>query len=232
MSDLVMQFEANQMAIRIQILLITFFLFLIIGIIFYLFAEDKIRYMKEKEKKDDDDFRNKYNNLNDEQIEFYFNLGQKSLDDIFRHRDNENKTILSHVAIIVAIFSLFTVLVKWSYQYHDNLSCFLPLIVFLATAFLSMVVSVWSMFLSLSLIYNMPPQLCDIGANDIDSSVTSLRKMFVERMACDAKKNFESNIRKMILLDYSRYFQKTALAFLGISFLYICGVEYLSIILD
>ena len=116
MSDLVMQFDANQMAIRVQILLITFFLFLIIGFIFYLFAEDKIRYMKEKEKKDDDDFRNTYNNLSAEQIEFYFILGQKSLEEIFRHRDNENKTILSHVAIIVAIFSLFAVLVKWSYH--------------------------------------------------------------------------------------------------------------------
>ena len=121
---LVMQFDADQMAIRMMILLITFFLFLIIGIVFYFFAKDKIRYMREKEKKEDEDFRNRYNNLSDEQIDFYFTLGQKNLDDIFRHRDNENKTILSHVAIIVAIFSLFTVLVKWSYRYHDDIFLF------------------------------------------------------------------------------------------------------------
>ena len=56
------------------------------------------------------------------------------------------------------------------------------------------------------------------------------KKDFAERMTRAAKKNSNSNIRKMYLLDYSRFFQKIALVSLAIIFLLICGKEYLSIL--
>lgn len=227
-------FYNNQMAIQIALLLILFFIFCIIVITFYLFSKETINKIKkiiaiskENKKEDIDD---RYNSLNNKQINFYFDIGQKSLNNIFKHRDEENKNILSHVAIFGAVLSFFYFLGKWTYEHHNDLSYFIPLIIFLCAALFHIVTAIWSISVSLGLPYVMQPQLYEIPKEYTDSSVKVLKKMYIERYANDAKKNHRSNIHKMYLLEYSRFFLRNAIIFLGIAFLFICGKECISFI--
>ena len=92
-----------------------------------------------------------------------------------------------------------------------------------------MVVATWSIFHSLRITYILPPQLFDIDANYVNSTVDDLKRMFIERLVSDAKKNYRSNYLKMKLLDNSRILLRNALIPLGIAFVYISGVEFLSV---
>lgn len=229
--------QLNSGQITMLMLLITFFLILIVLILFCLFARDKIEYMMGKEKKakvktgkKDDEIKSRFDGLEKDQIDFYFDLSQKNFKDTFTQRDNENRTILSHVAIILAIGSLFGVLIKWSHGCCKEPIFLLVLFFFFVGAFCSYILSIWSIFLSLSLKYEMPTQLDQINSEYFKSDVYDAKKDFAERMTRAAKKNSNSNIRKMYLLDYSRFFQKIALVSLAVIFLLICGKEYLSIL--
>lgn len=231
MSYLITQPDADQMTIKFAILLIVFFLVIIIAIIFYVFAADKIEYMMQKEKDNDKCSRpskSRYDGLNENQINLYFALSQRQLNDVFLQRDNENKTILSHVAIIVAIGSLFIVLIKWTHHFCTDMFSLLFIMVFFITAFCSFFLSIWSMYLSLSLMYEMPVQLDDLNPKVFSRSESSFKSYFAEYMTRAAKKNSENNIRKMFLLERSRYFQKVTLVFLAIILVFLCGQELLS----
>ena len=210
------------------LLLIEFFLYIITLIIFYFFSKKQIHYIIEKEKPDNESFFDRYENLDPDQINFYFELGQKNLDNIFKLRNDENKTILSHVAIIAAVFSLFYSLGKQTINYHDDLTYFLPLSIFLLMALFNMLGSITSMLQSLSLPYSMPSQLHEIDEQYTNLPVKDLKKMQIERFAADAKRNSKSNIRKMYLLNCSRFFLRNAFVFLGIAILFIGAKKYIS----
>ena len=128
----------------------SFFLTLIVMILFRLFTWDKIEYMMEKEKKDEKndgkEIKSRYDGLEKDQIDFYFDLSQKTFNDTFTQRDNENRTILSHVAIICAIGSLFVVLIKWSHCCCKEPGSLLAFVFFFWGAFCSYVLSIWSLF--------------------------------------------------------------------------------------
>ena len=151
------------------------------------------------------------------------------VENILKQRDDENKTILSHVAIVIAVFSLFFIIGKWTINNYPDITCFIFLVNALALAFGYMVVATWSIFHSLRITYILPPQLFDIDANYVNSTVDDLKRMFIERLVSDAKKNYRSNYLKMKLLDNSRILLRNALIPLGIAFVYISGVEFLSV---
>lgn len=235
-------FSTNPTAIEITLLLIIFFIVIITAIAFYFFSKDTIDKIKEikklveegkkkKKNKEENPYINRYDKLDESQIDFYFEVGQKSLNSIFEHRDKENKNILSHVAIFGAVLSFFYFLGKWSYGHHDDLSYFLPLMIFLCEALFHIVAAIWSLSISLGLPYKMPPQIFQIDEKDTNSSVKILKKMYIERYADDAERNQRSNLQKMFLLEYSRFFLKNAAAFLGLAFLWICGKECVSFII-
>lgn len=231
MSYSFIQFSTENLFENSMLLLIELFLYVITSIIFYLLSKEQIHYIIEKEKTDKESFLDRYENLTPDQIDFYFELGQKNLDNIFKLRNDENKTILSHVAIIAAAFSLFYFLGTQTFKYQDDLTYFLPLFVFLLMALFNMLGSITSMFQSLSLPYSMPSQLHEIDVQYTNLPVVDLKKMQIERFASDAKRNSKSNIRKMRLLNYSRFFLRNAFIFLGIAFLFICAKKYISFFL-
>lgn len=218
------------MATSSVVLLMSFFGIIIILLLFLLFSKEKINYIKEKTSPSTDNFHDRYDKLNKDQIDFYFDLGKKNLDNIHKTRQDENTTILNHIAIFVAVFSLFFILGKIAYHHHGDLTYFLPLVFFLSAAFFNLVVSIWSIFQALHQPYALPPQIYHIDEDYTDLDVEALKKMFIERFASDAEICSESNIRKMRLLDHCHYFLKKALLFLGLAFLFICGKEYLSFI--
>ena len=230
MSNIIIQIDAYQFTIKISMILAAIVLFLIVAIIFYFFEKDKISYMLEKEEEKKEDKNNRFNGLNRKQIDFYFDFCQKNYNDTLAQRNDENATILSHVAIIVAIASLFGILIKWSHHYCPE-PVFLPfLMVVFMGAFINLFLSIWSLYLSLSLTYELPTRLGDLNARFFKRSVYDVKRIFAERMTRATKQNSDSNLRKMYLLDYSRSFQKIALLFLASIFLFICGKECFSIL--
>ena len=231
MDYLMIKIGSCEMTTESIFLLISLFVLIIMMLIFYILAKDKINYIKKECIPDNEDFDDRFKDLDYTQINFYFDLGQKQLEDIFKLRDDENKTILNHVAIIIAVFSLFYILAKWSYCHHNDLSYFLPLTLYLSFAIVNMTISIWSIFQALRLPYKLPAQIHDIEPEDINSDVNKLKEMFIERFAGDAKNNKKSNERKMLLLDHSRFFLWNGLCYLGFAFLFICVKKYLSFIL-
>ncbi|MBR6125737.1 hypothetical protein IKQ19_19445 [Candidatus Saccharibacteria bacterium] len=226
------------MAIEMTLLLIIFMIFCIIAMTFYFYSRDIIGKIKEikifveksKKERTDNPYLGRYDGLEENQMNFYFDIGQKSLNNIFKHRDEENKNILSHVAIFGTILSFFYFLGKWACDHHDDLSYFMPLMIYLCAALCHIVAAIWSISISLGLPYIMPPQLYQIKEEYTNTSVLDLKKMYIERYANDAEKNHRSNVQKMELLEYSRFFLKTAAIFLGIAFLFICGKECITFI--
>ena len=120
-------------------LIITFFLSIIIALVFVLFKKEDIVYVIKDEKIDDEDFTDRYASLNDDQINFYFEQGQKKLENVLRQRDNENSSLLGHAAIAAGAFSLFFIIGKWAFHHHSDFIVFLPLVAFLSFAFLEII---------------------------------------------------------------------------------------------
>lgn len=231
MSYSFIQIDTNQMTQSSILLFISFFGISIILLLLYLFFKEKIKDIKNNNIDSSDDFYDRYENLDNDQVDFYFELGKKNLDNIFKTRQDENTSILSHIALFVAAFTIFFILGKWTYRHHDDLIYFLPLVLFLSIAFFNLIISIWSVFQALRLPYAMPPQIFHIDKEYTNLDVATLKKMFIERFASDAKTCSASNFRKMKLLDHSHFFLKIALIFLGTAFLFICCREYLSFII-
>ena len=231
MSYSFIQFSIEHLSENLTLMLIEIFIFCITLIVFYLFSKKQILYIIKKEEPDSESFFERYDGLNKDQINFYFELGQKNLDNIFKLRNDENKTILSHVAIIAAGASLFYFLGEKAVKYQSDLTYFLPLFIFLLMAGFNMLASITTIFQALSHPYSMPCQLHEIDIQDTNLPVNELKRMQIERFAIDAKRNAKSNIRKMFLLNYSRFFLRNAFIFLGIAFLFICGKNHISFFL-
>ena len=213
-------------------LIITFFLSIIIALVFVLFKKEDIVYVIKDEKIDDEDFTDRYASLNDDQINFYFEQGQKKLENVLRQRDNENSSLLGHAAIAAGAFSLFFIIGKWAFRHHSDFIVFLPLVAFLSFAFLNMGLSIFSMFQAYRLPYMLPAQIYEIPKEHTNTDVRHLKEIFLERLAGDAKKNALSNERKMRLLNHSRTFLLYGLTSLGLAFVYICCKLYLSFIIS
>ncbi|MEE3485626.1 MAG: hypothetical protein VZQ98_15055 [Bacteroidales bacterium] len=213
-------------------LIITFFLSIIIALIFILIKKEDILYVIKNGNLDEEDFTDRYAGLSDDQINFYFEQGQRKLENILRQRDTENSSLLGHAAIAIGAFSLFFVIGKWALHNHADLVCFVPLVICLSFAFLNMVLSILSMFQAYRLPYMLPAQIYDIPQEHINTDIKDLKEMFLERLVGDAKKNALSNERKIRLLDHSRTFLLYGLAALGVAFVYICCKLYLSFIIS
>ncbi|MDY6332303.1 MAG: hypothetical protein SPL52_12430, partial [Fibrobacter sp.] len=218
----IIQIDLNQISLNMILLIITFFLIVIIILIFILLKGNAILYIIKKEKLDDEDFTDRYANLSDDQINFYFEQGEKQLENIFRQRENENSSLLGHGAITVGVFSLFFIIGKWTLHHHDDLTCFIPLAVILSFAFMNMGLSVFSMFQAYRSLYVLPAQIHDVPKEYTNTDVRSLKEIFLERLAGDSKKNALSNERKMQLMHHSRAFMFYALVALGVAFIFIC----------
>lgn len=213
-------------------LIITFFLSIIIALIFVLLKKEDIVYVIKDKKIDDEDFTDRYANLSDDQINFYFEQGQKKLENVLRQRDNENSSLLGHAAIAAGAFSLFFIIGKWAFHHHSDFIVFLPLVAFLSFAFLNMGLSIFSMFQAYRLPYMLPAQIYEIPKEHTNTDVRHLKEIFLERLAGDAKKNALSNERKMRLLNHSRTFLLYGLTSLGLAFVFICCKLYLSFIIS
>ena len=213
-------------------LIITFFLSIIIALIFILIKKEDILYVIKNGNLDEEDFTDRYAGLSDDQINFYFEFGQKQLEDIFNLRNTENASLLGHAATTAGAFSLFFIVGKWTLHNHSDLILFLPLVVFLSFALMNMGLSVYSMFQAYRLPYKLPAQIYDIPRDYTDQQIRSLKEMFLERLVSDAKMNEWSNERKMRLLDHTRTFLLYGLTSLGVAFIYICCKLYFSFIIS
>ncbi len=226
------QIDLNQMSLNMTLLLIAFFLAIIVILIFILLKRGDILDVIKKDKSNKEDFIDRFANLSDEQIDFYFKFGQKQLEDIFKLRNNENASLLGHAATAAGAFSLFFIIGKWALHHHSDLTILIPLIVFLSYALLNMGLSIFSMFQAYRLPYTLPAQIYEIPKEYTNTDVRSLKEIFLERLVSDAKINAQSNERKMILLNHSRTFLLHGLISLGVAFVWICGKLYLSFIIS
>lgn len=226
------QIDLNQMSLDMTLLIITFFVAAIFFLIFIILKREAILYIIKREKLDDEDFTDRYANLSDDQINFYFEQGEKQLENIFRQRENENSSLLGHGAITVGVFSLFFIIGKWTLHHHNDLTYFLPLAAILSFAFLNMGLSVLSMFQAFRSLYVLPAQIHDVPKEHTNTDVRSLKEIFLERLAGDSKKNALSNERKMKLMHHSRTFMFYGLVALGAAFVFICCKLYLSFIIS
>ena len=216
------QFDLNQMSLNATLLLITFFLAIVVILIFILLERKAILYVIKKDNSENEDFTNRYADLSDEQINFYFDQGQKKLENALRLRETENSSLLGHAATAAGVFSLFFIIGKWALHHHDDLTIFLPLVIFLSYASLNMGLSVFSIFQAYRLPYILPPQICEIPKAHTNTEVRYLKEVFLERLANDTKKNALSNERKMRLSNHSRSFLLHGLTSLGLAFIFIC----------
>ena len=226
------QISLNQMSLSTILLLITFFLANIVILIFIIIKKEAIAYVFKNEELNDEDFTDRYADLKDDQIDFYFEQGQKKLENALRSRESENTSLLGHAAIAAGAFSLFFIIGKWTLHHHSDLTILLPSVVFLSYAFFNMGLSIFSMFQAYRLPYKLPTQIYEIPKEHTNTDVRHLKEIFLERLASDTKKNALSNERKMRLSNQSRSFLLHGLTSLGVVFVYICCKLYLSFIIS
>ena len=226
------QIDLNQMSLNMTLLLITFFSAIIIILIFILLKRKAILYIIKNDQFDNEDFIDRYADLSDDQINFYFEQGEKQLEIIRKQRDSENASMLGHAAPIAGTFSLFFIIGKWAFHHHSDFSYFLPLVIFLSFALINMGLSVFSMYKAYRLPYVLPAQINDIPKKYTNTDVRQLKEIFLERLASDAKRNAFSNERKIRLFDHSRTFMFYGLASLGLAFVFICSKLYWSFIIS
>ena len=214
------------MAYFIPAVLVPFFILLL----FFVHRKDLRDLIAGGENKCEECSYNVVSKLTRKKIEFLYKLSLSSLENAFRVRDEENKTILSHATFFIAVSTFFFILGSWTYRHSGDVLCFVVLCTILAVSVVYLILSIISIFLAFMTMYEFSPMSKKIVELSDSHGVNEIKKMLIHRwINCTDKNNF-SNTRKMQLLTISRKFLFCALVLLVIAFLFIILVKYASIV--
>ena len=204
------------MIIIINTFLIIFFVTIIVIFVTYNIRVDKDIYflLKETKIKDDDVdtsisiMENKIKTATNEVIDLLYNKSYEDIQQTLSLRDSENKNIFSYTVILTALFSVFYIFTKITFNsvYKD---LFIQLLFCLSFSSFSLIISTAAYFKALSFQYELPRDTASL----IDCDIKTIKANTIAVNAVGAQNNQEANRNKIHACKIAKKYIKICLLF-------------------
>ena len=203
------------------LLLISFFALAITIIIFYLLSKEHITFIfsRSSSLRPKDEGKIICNN-DSEKINYLFDYNNDNFKEILKLRNSENMSVLQQAATLALVISIFFLFGKATLEVQSNLSFFLPLTLYLAFAFVCLLISFISLFSAIQAPFKLPPNLFDYIKSTESFDEKEIKNTFIKKWVSVATANYVSNKRKMDLMYISRKYLLYSLIFLLISLIF------------
>ena len=205
-----------------SLLLISFFALVIMVILFYLFSKKHISFIFNKKAslqiKDEGNIT--FCSNDSKKIKYLFDYNNDNFKEILKLRNSENMSVLQQAATLALVISIFFLFGKATLEVQSNLSFFLPLTLYLAFAFVCLLISFISLFSAIQAPFKLPPNLFDYIKSTESFDEKEIKNSFIKRWVSVATANYVSNKRKMDLMYISRKYLLYSLIFLLISLIF------------
>lgn len=132
----------------------------------------------------------------------------------------------------MTVAGFFYFLCKWTYQNYRGDAWFTVLFALLFIAFVYLVTSIAAIFRAFQVKYRLPPESKSLILQSFDHKEKELKIMLIDRWVECIVINSASNVRKMKLLTYSRWYLAFALVALLIAFVIIAFYKYYDVFMN